>query len=80
MDTKSESNTKKIGKVTSVAVTKEGTFALGYLKCKRQGHQVDLQGLQVYVNGDPVKVCYFWFLLELLTFAVDSNSILDAAY
>jgi hypothetical protein len=73
MDAKAESDAKKIGTVTSVAAAKEVNFALGYLKCKRRGQQVDLEGSQAYINGDPVKVCMLsltWNLMKLLRLTV----------
>jgi folate-binding protein YgfZ len=46
---------KKIGIVTSVVVQDGTAFALAYLKCKRRGQQVEVEGTQVYVNGEPAK-------------------------
>jgi hypothetical protein len=77
-DAKVESNAKKIGTVTSVAAAKEVNFALGYLKCKRRGQQVDLEGSQVYINGDPVKVCILslnWNLTKLLSLTVPKQCV-----
>lgn len=46
---------KKVGVVTSVVVQDETAFALAYLKCKRRGEQVAVEGTQVSVNGEPAK-------------------------
>ena len=53
------SEATKVGVVTSVATHDSNTIALAYLKCKKKGVQVPLQGTQVYINGQPAKVCVF---------------------
>ena len=47
---------KRLGTITSAVSAKAGYFALGYVRCKRAGEQIDLEGQQVYVGGEPAKV------------------------
>ena len=56
-----------MGRVTSVSNANE--FALAYLRCKRSGMQVDLEGEQVVVAGQPAKVC----IPALLLFAPNGS-------
>jgi deoxycytidylate deaminase len=58
-----EAEADKVGTVTSVVRLQDKVFALAYLRCKKKGEQVELQGKQLYVDGEPCKVCALFVLL-----------------
>lgn len=51
-----DADSARIGTITSVMQQDGDAFALAYLKCKQGGQKVELQGTQVYINGEPAKV------------------------
>ena len=51
-----EADARRLGAVTSTVQQKDGSFALAYLRSKKKGAQVALEGSQVFIKGQPAKV------------------------
>ncbi|KXZ49535.1 hypothetical protein GPECTOR_21g763 [Gonium pectorale] len=74
------SELSKIGEVTSACQDGEGEWVgLGYLRCRLQGAQLELEGVRVAVNGTPATVTSIPFATRRFSEAAEAPAAREAA-